>query len=468
MRMTVLCSSKTFFAASALAVLSCFSSAFSSSAATANVFVGSGGLVFTPATTNIAAGDQVIWTWADNLHSTTSDTNGLWDSGIANLPHSFTNQFNSSGTFPYHCINHGAFGMIGSIIVAGANVPPSVAITNPISGTIFIAPANVAVQASATDSDGTVTNVQFLIGPTVLTNQTTAPFSAVTNNLPAGSYTLSAIASDNLGAKKTNFVNIVVDAPPFVTITNPAAGAVFIAPANVTVQASASDSDGTVTNVQFLIGTTVLTNQTTAPFSVVTNNLAAGSYTLSAIASDNLGTTTTNSVNIIVDTPPSVTITNPAADVVLSAPANVTVQASVADTDGSVTNVQFLIGSTVLTNQTAAPFSAVTNNLPAGSYTFSAIASDDNGVKATNAVTVSVVTPLPLVISAPQFSSASFQFSYAANVGLSYIVQRSTNLVAPNWIPIFTNTAAGSPVIFADNLATNNPAFYRVGQLPNP
>jgi len=371
-------SSKSFFAAIAMAGLSCLGGAFSSSAATANVLVGSGGFVFTPATTNIAAGDQVIWTWAGSFHSTTSDTNGLWDSGIANLPHSFTNQFLSAGTFPYHCINHVAFGMTGSIIVAGANVPPSVAITNPVSGTVFIAPANV------------------------------------------------------------------------------------------TVQASASDSDGTVTNVQFLIGATILSNQTTAPFSAGTNNLAAGSYTLSAIASDNLGTKTTNSVNIIVDTPPSVTITNPAADVVLSAPANVTVQASAADTDGSVTNVQFLIGTTVLTNQTTAPFSAVTNNLPAGSYTFSAIASDDNGVKATNAVTVSVVTPLPLVISAPQFSSASFQFSYAANVGLSYIVQRSTNLVSPNWIPIFTNTAAGSPVVFVDNLATNNPAFYRIGLLPNP
>jgi hypothetical protein len=33
-----------------------------------------------------------------------------------------------------------------------------------VSGTIFIAPANLTVQASASDSDGTVTNVQFRIG----------------------------------------------------------------------------------------------------------------------------------------------------------------------------------------------------------------------------------------------------------------------------------------------------------------
>ena len=58
----------------------------------------------------------------------------------------------------------------------------------------------------------------------VLTNQAVAPFSAVTNNLAAGNYTLSAIASDNNGATATNSVNIVVDAPPIVTITNPVSG----------------------------------------------------------------------------------------------------------------------------------------------------------------------------------------------------------------------------------------------------
>src|ERR1019366_2796596 len=108
----------------------------------------------------------------------------------------------------------------------------------------------------------------------VLTNETAAPFSAVTNNLAAGSYTLSAIASDNLGAQTTNSISITVDAPPTVTITNPASGTVLAAPANATIKASAADTDGTVTNVQFLVGTTVLTNEVAAPFFGVTNNLA--------------------------------------------------------------------------------------------------------------------------------------------------------------------------------------------------
>jgi plastocyanin len=281
---------RNFFKVALLsAVVAVFGCSLNGFAATANVLVGSGGLVFTPATTNIAVNDRVIWNWAGNNHSTTSDTNGLWDSLVNNSPHSFTNTFTSPGTFPYHCTIHVNFGMKGTIIVAAANLPPSVTITNPVSDTVFAAPANVTIQASASDTDGTVTNVQFLVGANVVTNKAAAPFFAVTNNLAAGSYTLSAIASDNSGAK------------------------------------------------------------------------------------------------------------------------------------------------------------------------------------ATNAVTISVVTPVSVLLSAPQpVPPAKFRFSYTANTGLSYIVQRSTNLDSPNWTTLVTNTAASSSINFTDLNATFNPGFYRVGRLPNP
>src|ERR1035441_8600574 len=103
--------------------------------------------------------------------------------------------------------------MKGTIIVASPNVPPTVSITNPVSGTVFAAPANVTIQASVSDTNGMVTNVQFLVGASVVTNKATAPFSAVTNNLAAGSYTLFAIASDNNGATATNQVAISVVTP---------------------------------------------------------------------------------------------------------------------------------------------------------------------------------------------------------------------------------------------------------------
>lgn len=273
----------------ALAVLFNWAGAFSSSARVVTIGVANGNaLAFFPAVTNIATGDQVIWVWNNTLNQHSTTDTGVWDSGLHPNPFSFTNTFNSAGTFPYVCSLHSGFGMTGSIIVTAPNAPPIVTITNPATGTVLAAPANVTIQASATD-DGSVTNVQFLVGTTLLTNQPAAPFFAVTNNLPAGNYTLSAIASDNLG------------------------------------------------------------------------------------------------------------------------------------------------------------------------------------VKATNTVSLSVVTPVTITINAPaRTSPTNFQFTYNANVGLRYIVQRSTNLAAVNWLTLTTNTAATSPVNFADTNATTNPGFYRVGRLPNP
>jgi plastocyanin len=265
-------------------------------------------------------------------------------------------------------------------------------------------------------------------------------------------------------------VVVTNNSPPAVTITNPVNGAVFIAPTTITIQASATDSNGSVTNVQFLVGTGIVSNVTTSPYLATTNLTIAGTYTLSAIAFDNLGAKSTNSISIIVsnNTPPSVSITNPLNGAVFSAPANLTIRASATDSDGSVTNVQFLVGSGIASNTPTAPFLATTNLVSAGSYTLTAIAVDNLGAKATNTLSISIVNPVAVALTnASAISGANFQFRYSANVGLSYVIQRSTN-VAAGWISIVTNTAASNPVVFIDTHATNNGAFYRVGRMPNP
>jgi chitinase len=130
--------------------------------------------------------------------------------------------------------------------------------------------------------------------------------------------------------------------------------------------------------------------------------------------------------------------------------------------------VQFRVGANVVTNKATAPFSAVTNSLAAGSYTLFAIASDNSGATATNQVSISVVTPVTVLLSAPQpVPPAKFRFTYTADAGLSYIVQRTTNVTA-NWTTLVTNMAGSGSINFTDLNATLNPGFYRVGRLPNP
>lgn len=165
--------------------------------------------------------------------------------------------------------------------------------------------------------------------------------------------------------------------------------------------------------------------------------------------------------------PPSLAITSPSNGAEFAAPANVNIQAGVTNGSGTVTNVQFLVNNSLLASENSGPFSTTATSLAAGSYTLSAIAKDNNGLSATNSVGISVVTPVTVLLTSPsEPSNTSFQFSYAANIGLNYVVQRSSDLF--NWISLDTNTAASDPVVFTDTNATNSPNFYRVGRLPNP
>jgi len=265
---------------------------------------------FSPATVAIKPNDSVKWSWTGNNHSTTSTT-GLWNSGVHNAGFIFTNTFANSGTFPYMCTVH-TF-MTGSVIVSNAaNQLPTVTITNPPNNSVFNAPASFTLAASASDPDGTVSQVEFFRGATSLGADTTSPYSVPVNNLAAGTYTFSAVATDNASGKTTNSIIVIANALPTVSITNPVSGATFAAPWTGAIQATASDSDGSVTNVQFFRDSTSLGNVASPPFSVTVTNVAAGTYTLSAVAKDNRGATNTSAgVTVSVVTPASVVLVNP-------------------------------------------------------------------------------------------------------------------------------------------------------------
>src|SRR5437667_12724239 len=106
-------------------------------------------------------------------------------------------------------------------------------------------------------------------------------YSRTWSNAAAGTYALSARATDNLGLVSTSsVVNVTVDLPPTVSLTAPANNAVFPAPANITLTATATDSDGTVSSVEFFRGSTSLGIKTSAPYILTWSNAGAGTYAL--------------------------------------------------------------------------------------------------------------------------------------------------------------------------------------------
>jgi RHS repeat-associated protein len=83
---------------------------------------------------------------------------------------------------------------------AAANLPPGVSITNPANGAMFTTPASISITASASDSDGSISRVDFYNATTLIGTATSAPYTFNWNNVAAGSYTLTAKAMDNAGA----------------------------------------------------------------------------------------------------------------------------------------------------------------------------------------------------------------------------------------------------------------------------
>ena len=185
------------------------------------------------------------------------------------------------------------------------NQPPTVTLTAPANGTTYTAPATMSLAASASDVGGSVVKVEFYAGTTLLNTDSTAPYAFTWSSVAAGTYAIKAVAYDNQGASGTSAtvsvtVGSTANKPPTVTLTAPANGTGFIAPATVSFTATASDSDGTIARVEFYSGTTLLNSDTTAPYAFSWSNVAAGTYSLRAVAYDNKGASTSSATNIIV------------------------------------------------------------------------------------------------------------------------------------------------------------------------
>ena len=103
---------------------------------------------------------------------------------------------------------------------------------------------------------------------------------------------------------------------PAVSFASPQNGATFTAPAQLVVTVNASDAGGAVASVGLYLNNVFVRNEVTAPYiwnqSVVDaplTNMAAGTYTLRATATDNAGQTTSTSITVTVQsgggTPPT-------------------------------------------------------------------------------------------------------------------------------------------------------------------
>jgi len=371
-----------------------------------------------------------------------------------------------------------------------SNALPVVTITSPANNSNSTAPANISLAVTASDADGSVSKVDYYNGTTLIAS-TTSPFTFAWNNVAAGTYTITAIATDNrggvtvsapvsvtvnaatvatvyqdcnyggyavslgvgnytmsqlvaLGAKDNDLSSIKVQSgyevilyaddnfggaslvitsnnscvvgnsfndiatslkvmkvpannPPSVSITSPANNASFNAPASITFTANATDSDGSVSKVEFFNGSQSIGVATTSPFKVTWSNVAAGTYSITAKATDNSNAVTSSGTisitvkAVVSNNPPAVSITTPTNNATYNAPASVTFSANASDSDGSVSKVEYFNGSQSIGVATTSPYTVSWTNVAAGTYTITAKATDNsNSVTTSAAISITV------------------------------------------------------------------------------
>jgi RHS repeat-associated protein len=313
---------------------------------------------------------------------------------------------------------------------------------NHVAGDLYIDGNCVCVGSFV----GALTNT-FSAAPLTIGNICTngsEPFTGIVDELTLYNRALSAseiLAIYNAGASgkctTTSYGAVGV------TITSPTNLQSFTAVAsNVPLQATVSDNlGGSVTNVQFFFGPVSSTNliaTTTTASSTNANvynltwstNLWVGNYPITAVAKDNKGGTNASQVVLFKVNPtngfPFVTITTPTNGAVFQAGVNLTISAIANGSNGvPITNVEFFQNSIPLGSDQIAPYQIDSLGLVPGTYTFSALATDSNGLqRLSQPVTVSVQGWLPLSLQGywdPAFLATNWDYT-VENVNEPYLV----------------------------------------------
>jgi beta-lactam-binding protein with PASTA domain len=185
------------------------------------------------------------------------------------------------------------------------NVPPTVVLDGPPAGT-YVTPVSLQLSATAGDSDGSVDHVDFLQNGSLLATDAVAPYGYNWTAVPAGTYSLTAVATDDLGAKTTSApVQVVVSTPALppgptslgATVTNGVVTLTWMAPPGGAAHYNVyrSTTNGFIPSASTLIG-----QPTTTTFT--DSGLAPNTYYYRVTAVDAIGTESalSNQANAII------------------------------------------------------------------------------------------------------------------------------------------------------------------------
>ncbi len=293
--------------------------------------------------------------------------------------------------------------------------PPSVQMLAPANNSTLDSGATITLIASATDSQSAIAFVDFYRNGTVFARG--APVAGQQNQYSAtwlanasGAQSFTARAVDTAGNASTSSaitVNVATvpppdTAPPAVQIIAPANNANVNLGSTVSLAATASDTQGTVTAVDFLRNGTLLGRAEPVGgqpnrYALSWSANALGQHAITARAIDNSGNASTSAgitINVVnpspeppPNNPPTVAIVTPSANATLVLSPTL-LSAAVSDSDGTVRKVEFFANNQSLGSRdvstSQSTISLTWRPRSVGTYQLTARATDNSGATTTS------------------------------------------------------------------------------------
>lgn len=263
-----------------------------------------------------------------------------------------------------------------------------------------------------------------------------------------------------------------VQPPPTVSILSPSPGA-YVTAGSVGFQVTASQTNTALTQLQLLAGTNILA---TVPLSsgqrnfsgLITGILPPGPQSITVVATDANGQTTTAGPLLIVAQSPAFTVnlTTPTNGSEFPAFVSIPLAVTAASPSGNITNVSFFVDGAIVGGATNPPWNFTLAEPHPGTHSIYALASDDAGFSGISAASVISVSTIPANQLAPFVSTNGlFSAGFAGSKGGVYFFQGATDLSANNWTPVQTKLISGNHTVFSDPNPEQLPVrFYRAAQ----
>jgi subtilisin family serine protease/chitodextrinase len=355
---------------------------------------------------------------------------------------------------------------------AKLSAAPTIELTNPYDGMTYPTYSSVVLQAKASDSDGVVSRVDYYVDGKFIDTATASPYTAHWYAIEVGEYILTGVATDNTGMTTTSSpIKITINetiipepspAPtpnqaPTVSLTSPSNGATYNAPANITINAAASDSDGNVSKVQFYSNNQLIGTATASPYSINWTNVAAGSYSLQAVVTDNGGIAVgSNVVSLKVNQPPVASAGGP-----YSGTAGLLLQfngSGSRDQDGTINLYQWNFGDGATATGAAPSYTYSA----AGTYTVTLTVTDNNGATNIARTTATIALALPsaptgLTASSNRSGEATLRWNDNSTNEQSFTIERSTS-ASSGFAQVATVSA--NQTSYADRTAQKKRTYY--------